>query len=158
MQNNDDSNSGSTPLGLATHNKCGNLPSPDLHLHLENQDNPQLSSPDGTDAPLFGNSTAEANPQLLNINAISNADSHVIHMDSRPRDSPKKEHLSRTESSHDQCRYALPTLSLLTPIYSLYFPILSRACLAMNLKYIVHRALLIIIVLRLLVSVMHYML
>ncbi|KAJ9148185.1 hypothetical protein P3X46_030264 [Hevea brasiliensis] len=99
MQN-DGSNKASTTTGS---NQCGNLLSPELDL--EKQDNPQLLPQLGSNGAVSESSTLEPNPTILTI-IVSNADSHVDpSKEELPSvDSPKKGYLSRTASSHEQCR------------------------------------------------------
>jgi len=106
MQNNESNRDGSVTTGVE---QCANLPQ--LEVDLEKQDSNQIpmqeeGSRDG--ALVSGSSTVGENPTLITI-VVSSGDAAVSLVASTkeeigPLVSPKKGSLSRTTSSHEQCR------------------------------------------------------
>lgn len=103
MQNDYGFNKESTTTGS---NQCGNSLSPELDL--EKQDNPKILPQHRSDGSPSKNSTLEPDPTILTI-VVSNAEAHAdpAKKELPSVDSPKKGYLSRSASSHEQCRYSL---------------------------------------------------
>ncbi|XP_012086565.1 uncharacterized protein LOC105645555 isoform X2 [Jatropha curcas] len=79
-----------------------------VELDLEKQDDPELLQQEASGGVLIGDSTLCANSTILTV-LVPNAESHAIHVDPAKEElpsveSPKKGYLSRTASSHEQCR------------------------------------------------------